>query len=275
MPKLGCLAFGKLLIESKDLDPVYVLTLENKDLYEDKRRLKRWLLAYWSFYHMGTASWIAEKEVTFWPRFEAAANSKDYPRCTERRYFRGKAASKSYDYLKSIGIDDLFSPLERDQSCSSLMKEVGKWYGFGPWISFKVADMIDALNLAAIEFKTEDVYLFDSPLEGARRLRQSLSANVSDSDLPAWAVSYILSKLGHLKAPPSMARNIDTQEAETVLCKWKSYTNNSYHIGEDIHSCLKSLQHPRTKCQLTESLTQTWSQQLEACYTKIPQLKTT
>lgn len=270
MPKLGCIAFGKQLIDTQDLDPVYVLLYNNKDLLEDKDKLRRWLLAYWCFYHMGTASWIANSADLFWQRLQRAAESKEYPRCPERRHFRGKAAVTSVEYLKAQGIDELFDPIERDQSCNSLMKEVKKWRGFGPWIGFKIADMIDALDLAAIEFRTEDVYLFDSPLEGARRLRQSLSATVSDNELPSWAVSYILSKLGDLPAPPAMNRQVSTQEAETVLCKWKSYTNNKYHLGEDIISCLRSLQYPKTMCQTSESLVETWSKQLGECYSKTP-----
>jgi hypothetical protein len=42
-------------------------------------------------------------------------------------------------------------------------------------------------------------------------------------------------------APPRRERLIGPQEAETILCKWKSYLNGHYQIGEDTESCEKGL----------------------------------
>ena len=36
------------------------------------------------------------------------------------------------------------------------------------------------------------------------------------------------------KAPPALDRTINIQEAETILCKWKSHCNDHYAIGKDI-----------------------------------------
>ena len=48
--------FGAQLLETKDLDPVYVM-LHEADL--GKPTLYRWLIAYWAFYHCGTAAWAS------------------------------------------------------------------------------------------------------------------------------------------------------------------------------------------------------------------------
>ena len=88
---MDCFEFGRKLIEANDLDPVYVL-LWNSNF--DRLKMKKFLLAYWAFYHMGTASWISEGATlpittpnSYWDRFMTAAKSMDYPRCPERRHF--------------------------------------------------------------------------------------------------------------------------------------------------------------------------------------------
>lgn len=244
--KQSCFWFGRDLIESGDLDPVYILIDEWE---REPQVLYHYLMAYWCFYHMGTAAWITDAYVQmgeegYWERFEQAAKSKDYPRCTERRHFRGAAAVKAYEYLKTEGVLPLMAPIVRQDftTCSEVMKYVQEWRSFGPWIGFKVADMIERLNIAPIEFSVADVYLFESPLKGAEALRESLSAEVEDEDLPSWAVSTLIKRYEDLKAPPRYERAVGVQEAETVLCKWKSHLNNHYTLGEDIESCQKCLQ---------------------------------
>ena len=242
---MDCFEFGRKLIEANDLDPVYVL-LWNSNF--DRSKMKRWLLAYWAFYHVGTASWISEGQPLvnggYWKRFMDAAQSKDYPRCPERRHFRGQNAINSVTYLQSVGLDDLFKPLllPRKQTAAEVMKKVQTWVGFGPWIAFKVTDMLERLGLATIHFDTETVFLFDSPKEGARRLWESLgSPSKEESRIESWAIETLLNDMGHLKAPPQFERLVNAQEMETVLCKHFSYSKGRYKIGEDIHSCRKSL----------------------------------
>lgn len=249
---MTCFEFGRELIKRNDIDPVYVL-LWNANF--DRYRMKRWLLAYWGFYHMGTASWISEGHgMNYWDRFMRAAKSKEYPRCPERRHFRGLNAVKSTEYLESVGLDALYKPilLSREQTAGEVMKKVQEWVGFGPWIAFKVADMLERLGLARIAFDVESVFLFDSPKEGAQRLWESLGKPLEATfGLNKWAVKTILSELGELKAPPRFERTINAQEAETILCKHFSYLKGRYKIGEDIHNCRKSLlRFARTKtCQ--------------------------
>lgn len=250
MPKpvrklLNCFSFGKELIATKDLDPVYVL-LWGAQLPE--KQLQKWLLAYWCFYHIGTASWIVDGD--YWERMQTAAESKAYPRSSERRHFRGKNAYKSVAYLKEEGLNNLFQPLWAVESTAAkVMKEVQQWRAFGPWIAFKVADMLERLEIAHIHFDTADVVLFDSPQKGAQLLRESLGEAISDERVASWAIERILaSPLGGMKAPPRYERGINAQEAETILCKWKSYLNGHYRIGEDIEACQNGLQRfPKSK----------------------------
>lgn len=252
--RLDVYEFGKQLIRTKDLDPVYVV-LQHAQL--PPRKLQRWLLAYWCFYHAGTASWIAHGADGYWERMELAAGSSNYPRCPERRHFRGRAARESVEWLKGEGVDRLFQSLRTaGPALEDVMKCVRGWRGFGPWIAFKVADMLERLDLAPVRFTVAGVFLFDSPLEGARLLWATEQAEASEASREAsegvlsreapegvgdWAVGRILERLGTAKAPPRYERPIGVQEAETILCKWKSHMSGRYHVGEDIASLKRSL----------------------------------
>ena len=80
--------FGRELITSGDLDPVYI-ALTDMDLGPEQKC--RWLLAYWCWYHCGVASWLSEFEgPDFWVKMlQVAKNEKEHP-MTGTRYQRGK-----------------------------------------------------------------------------------------------------------------------------------------------------------------------------------------
>jgi len=234
--------FGRKLIVTGDIDPVYTIIWNCPEVVPV---LKRYLLAYWCFYHMGTAAWISspESEDGFWTRMMLAAESKEYPRCPERRHFRGANAMKSVAYLANRGVDDLFDGFEDGMTCREAMRECQTWVQFGPWIAFKVADMLERLKLVRIAFSPADVYLFDSPKEGAERLYTVLGETIPiGTSLQTWAVERLTTELQDLPAPPRFERRVSVQEVETVLCKWKSHLNGHYTLGEDIESCQKCLQ---------------------------------
>lgn len=240
---IDLIKFGKALIDTKDLDPIYVMLWESGLGGEP---LKKWLLAYWCFYHAGTASAIVDRlgnqRGTYWDMMESAAATKVYPRKSERRHFRGDAAEKSVSYLEAVGIEELFAPFvdEREITVAEVMKHVQGWVGFGPWIAFKVADMMDRLNICRVSFDAGAMFLFDSPRKGAD-LAFELYGNGSKANAQQWAIDYILDNLGDKKAPPRYERTINVQEAETILCKWHSAWRKHYRLGEDITATRESL----------------------------------
>lgn len=242
--------FGEGLLRTGDLDPVYVAIYRAR---MPRTTLERFLLGYWAFYHCGTAAWIAEQPTGFWERFRTAAGSKDYPRCHERRHFRGENARKSTEDLAGRGMDSLFRPLQGELTAGEVFQVVRSWYGFGPWIAFKVADMLERLNLARVSFDVSTIQLFDSPAEGADLLWQDLGRGEKPANLVPWAVGEILDRLGDWDAPPRDERKINIQEAETILCKWKSYRKGHYTIGEDVAGLRKSLLR-FSRCKLSQQL---------------------
>lgn len=73
--KLEVEPFGRALIETGDLDPVYI-ALSKCEWPEEQRQ--RWLMAYWLFYHPGAASYMADAstEELFWNRVSNAARNE-------------------------------------------------------------------------------------------------------------------------------------------------------------------------------------------------------
>lgn len=248
MNQLSVYDFGAQLLETNDLDPVYVTVWEAE---LDPETLKRWLLAYWCYYHMGTASWIVDQK-DYWKAMNTAAVSSDYPRGRERRHFRAANATKSVAWLEGYGVRSLFQPLVGcDCTVDDLIDYVETWVGFGPWIAFKVADMVDRLGLGRVRFDTASVFLFDSPKEGAAEMWRRYGKGKEPESREEWAIDSILTHLGSrlttsragkgYRAPPRYERDINAQEAETILCKWKSYLGGHYRLGEDTEAVWHAL----------------------------------
>lgn len=108
--------FGRQLITSGDLDPIYI-ALHRQGM--SREQLHRWLLAYWCFYHAGFASYAAERELEhYWQVMENAARNTtviiaptatpaecgvngQWPRGKERRHFRGQQGIKAIAELQA------------------------------------------------------------------------------------------------------------------------------------------------------------------------------
>lgn len=250
---MDVISFGEALLERNDLDPIYGMLNET---YLSQEKLYGWLLAYWSFYHSGTASLIVDSP-NYWETYKAACESKEFPRGHERRHFRAKIAYQSYLDLSNKFPNSYWAveSLKSAKTLAEVTERVKTWYGFGDWIAFKVADMLERLAVAPIEFEVDRVFLFDSPRKGAQILWTYLKGNDNypkPVDLANWASDYIVSNISRY-APPRYERKINVQEAETILCKWKSYLSGHYKIGEDVESLQKALlRFP--KCKLSQKL---------------------
>jgi hypothetical protein len=245
--------FGKALLDTRDLDPVYVVLWRN---YRGPGMawptLRKWLLAYWCFYHVGVASWIADGSEDasrdgYWTRMAEAASSSAYPRGTERRHFRGGKASAAVEWFRGRGLNYLFRPLLRRDSESltleAVVDTVTRWPQFGPWIAFKVADMLERLGIVPVEFNAGDVFrMFDSPRKGALEVAWRYSRERGEADLLKWTYNYMVQLFGHYFAPPSGNRKVNIQEFETILCKWHSHLTGHYYVGKDTHEIHEALE---------------------------------
>lgn len=259
-PRLDIYTFGAHLLDSGDLDPVYIM-LHKAELSTEQ--LSRWLVAYWCLYHCGAASWLSNCEGrTFWSKLlDAAANTDPaptggrWPRGHERRHFRGGAAVtavRSYmeqfpepedmvDYI--IGVDRPGPGSDARLDFISTSSRVQDLALFGPWIGFKVCDMIDRVLEYPVDFNQAAVFMFDDPRKAAFMLWRQLmglpeSAKPKDRAAEAAVIHGVVQHLAeHFKgfqAPPLYDRPIGVQEIETILCKWKSSLNGHYPLFNDI-----------------------------------------
>lgn len=248
--------FGRQLITSGDLDPVYI-ALHRMDMGSSK--LSRWLLAYWCLYHCGLACHLSEFQgEQFWDELEKAARNDTpspvggrWPRGSERRHWRGAQAITSCASLRSrYGaapegmVEYIASGPQGTLPFVTVAERAKEHAGFGPWISFKVADMLDRLGIRQVSFTGADVFMFKDPVLAAkmvyaqkagmdpRRVREGL-IKVKDDVIPE-VVGYLENEFRDLMAPPLFERPIGLQEVETVLCCWKSHMNGHYPLYNDI-----------------------------------------
>jgi hypothetical protein len=240
---MSVLDFGRALLEAKDLDPLYTMLHESGIPLSVK---KRFLLAYSCYYHVGVASYISEKRSTFHQRMREA-DDKHFPRSAERRHFRGGTADYVITFMKDTyprpedAVDFIIGP-EDDRSFKAVTSRVRTWKYFGPWIAFKWADLIDRVLDIPIDFSECHLDIYDAPKQGAKLVAESLGR--PDASV-AKVVSFLNRKFeGHL-APPFYDRPINVQESETVLCKWKSHTNQHYVVGNDIYEIKAGLENSK------------------------------
>jgi amino acid-DNA transferase-like protein len=226
--KMGVVKFGKALLVTQDLDPIYVM-LWNAKLHPNL--LKRWLVALWMFYHAGTAtelSWY--RGSAFFAEAMRMAVSTEAKRGKARRHFRGQ---KSVDCIKwfhkhykkpEYAVDELIEDVE--PTVGAVIKHMKEWPMFGPWAGFKIADMLERLDLSPIHFPPEAPQMFKVPVEGAALVERKY--NCED------AMLFLLNRLRKYKAPPRYERPIGVQEAETILCKYLAHYYDDYPVGKII-----------------------------------------
>lgn len=256
--RLSIETFGAALLNTGDLDPIYI-ALHKMELPEEQ--LARWLVAYWCLYHAGTACYMSElSENEFWLTLqEAAANVTTapvggrWPRGSERRHWRGKQATDAA-YALSTRYNtarDMLSFIVADERdvvpFADIASRAAVHRSFGPWISFKIADMVDRLGLQAVSFDNAAVFMFDDPRKAALRLyllKAGLPAEAKIKDEEhaiALVVDYLTDHFKDFTAPPIYERPVALQEVETVLCKWKSMLNGHYGPYNDINEIREGL----------------------------------
>lgn len=240
--------FGEALIRTGDLDPVYI-ALYAAGLPGDQMR--RLLLAYFCFYHLGAAARLSEMEgESFWALMETAAENnlppstddlpgERWPRGTERRHFRGqkcvdavrrfeKKAPNAPEEIISALVDELPKPLQLVDIINYIQ---GKWPMCGAWLAFKAADILERVLGVPIVFPNDLTLFYKEP-------RAALDMLIVPAEQ---ANAKLLKHFSKFMAPPKVGRRCNIQEVETVCCKWKSGVNGHYWIGKDIHEIRNAL----------------------------------
>lgn len=258
-PRLSIEEFGKVLLESNDLDPVYVAlhTMHSSDIL-DKDQLSRWILAYSCLYHAGVASYLSEftGDAFFAALMVAARNEEPsplgerWPRAKERRHWRGQQAVdsctalwKSYGGMPEQFLTYIIWGLEaqgnrRAATFPEVAGRVRENRGYGGWIAFKIADMIDRLGLRKVEFLYDDVVIYRDPIIAAEMVARHKLGLPETAQVKPQVVrdvfEYLVEHFADYGAPPLYDRPVGLPECETILCKYKSSLNGHYPSYNDI-----------------------------------------
>lgn len=277
-PRLKIEDFGRALLSSGDLDPIYIALLRSG--YPEEQ-MHRWLIAYWCYYSAGVASFMSEAEGhEFWRWMEVAAlNEEETPaggrweRGHERRHFRAKIAQKSISALRArYGgrpedmVDYIAQPIRMMEPVRhgttpyeplefrTVSARAQEHYAFGPWIGFKIADMVDRCLGVPVKFDNAHVFMFEDPEEAALklwRLSQGLPETAKPKDKARTlelVTHYLITTFDQFKAPPLADRPVNIQEVETILCKWKSHMNGHYPLNNDIDEINAGLERWKGTC---------------------------
>lgn len=254
--------FGRHLLDTDDLDPVYVaLWLMRVRKLIDEAQLNRWLVAYWVFYHCGVASYMSELGGNgYWTQMlEANKHSRmtpvkgleRWPRGKERRHMRGLQGetcilglARSYpnpsDMIEGIVKESYDLNQTEPYPFASIRQAVQMHRGFGPWIAFKVADMLERICGYSICFQESEIFMFNTPWKAAMMQHDLMfpDSNEEQFALAENCIRAVCDKLqetfGHYDAPPRSDRKVNLQEIETILCKWKSHMSGHYPLYNDI-----------------------------------------
>lgn len=258
--KLSVHDFGDRLIQTQDLDPLYVGL---NRLALPRSQLCRWLLAYWCFYHVGAASRLSEEEgAEYWLWMGKAAENKmspkeceigptdRWPRAAERRHFRGEKCVRAvwelrrrYRYAEypAQAVRDLLPRHPHDQCTAKyVMDKVQRWPQFGSWIAFKAADMLDRVYGFRVSFDRDLGLVYKEPRRGLDLLMTTRQEVVCERGAQDHYQS-LLTYFARHPEPSRGDRSCGPQEVETVLCKWKSYMGGHYWVGKDIHEHRREL----------------------------------
>lgn len=260
---------------SKDLDPLYVAATDCWTSTDPQ--LYRWLIAYWCFYHAGFACYASEFEGDdFWQALLIAGRNEveapiggRWPRGHERRHFRAKIAEDSLSSLRETygsHPEYMISVVTHGFSDRLRFREVAEaaknHRGFGPWMAFKVADMVDRVLGIPVDFDQAAVFMFDDPVKAAYMLyeqRNPLPEGVANRELKRNSVinavvDYLTRYFSAHQAPPFNDRPVGLQEVETILCKWKSHMNGHYPLNNDIDEITLGLSQWSSACDTARKM---------------------
>ena len=246
--RLDWFTFGKQLLTTGDLDPLYIV-LNKANMPFTK--LCNWLMAYWCFYSTGGACYIvdyaADKHYSLYESmvFYNLAINPILPRGHERRHFRGHAASKSIYGLQAAGKpEDIICGWVRPSlDFGSIAARIQQLYLFGPWIAWKICDMLERVMGYPINFNEATLDIYSEPVKGAALIKHGEQGHdISDEDLTA-VVDSMKVIYQDFKVPPLYDRSVNVQEVETILCKYKAHINGFYPLWNDTIEIIESLEY--------------------------------
>lgn len=180
-----------------------------------------------------------------------------WPRGHERRYYRAKIAVDSVTSLRARYGDrpenmalyvGARATEEERLPFRTVSARAQEHKGFGPWIAWKIADMLDRVMGVPVDFDNAAVFMFKDPEKAAMMLWEQREAHKYPENakpkreaILSGVADYLLGEFSGFMAPPLSDRAVNIQEVETILCKWKSHMNGHYPLFNDIRDVNEGL----------------------------------
>lgn len=249
--------FGKHLLSSGDLDPVYIAL--NKCQFSEPVR-NRWLTAYCAFYSAGFASYASEREGNdFWNTLMEAARNETptpygarWPRASERRHFRGGQAIAAIEAWKNTYPSHPERMMEYIAEGAPYFEEVlsraRSFRSVGTWMGFKLVDLVDACMGRDIEQTNLTYFFYDTPKKSLfRQWRENMgySENVqpkNEQEVIQAMVNWLAGELKDYTIPHKPGKPLDMFCIETIFCKHQSHLNGHYPLYNDIDEITHGLE---------------------------------
>jgi hypothetical protein len=233
--------FGRQLVESEDVDPIYPVL---RHIYAQRglsAERKHWQTAlYVAYYNLPSAlaafrRW--ENVGTHLPKDAAT-----YPCAVERRGLRG---GKVVAYINEM-VDKIFRPLgggkywsqkgwtdDEQENFRLFTAQVMSLNGNGRWAAFKWAELLKKVHgypLAAPDMCLEHC---SGPRDGLRMV-YGLPSSTPTEELNKYSLR-LWEELQAEGFEPA-----DWEQLETVLCNYHSYAHGKYYVGHDIDEMLEA-----------------------------------
>lgn len=237
--KLTYLQFGRQLLDTGDLDPIYIMLCKSR---MDLNLLKRWCLAYWCFYHAGVASAIAEAPPSsFWKMMKKADQDK-WPRGKERRHFRAANSANALDSMSASSPTAIVDKMISGDTFKELSKNVTSFPQFGSWMAFKIADMREQVFGVETNFPDLHLGIYKDPRQGAALIATGdWRSHIGISQVKE-VVDKLIKDFRKYDAPPFYRRKVNVMEVETILCKYKSHVKGHYPLLNDCRDIYEGLE---------------------------------
>lgn len=228
--------FGKHLIGSKDIDPVYpVLRRLERGLTEEQKLWMSFLYVGW--YHLPVAAEVFDLFPEPNRDLLNYINPK-FPTGIERRAHRGGNITKHLeDFFSKIesagGIKWYFTNgLYHDdhrQNWMVMNERLQQIHGNGRWAAYKHCEILRRVHHLPLEAPDMGNRFSSGPREGLATLYGPLEGQGD-------AVILTLDKQG-LDLQRRLKKQglaVDIEQLETILCNWKSLVKGKYYVGHDI-----------------------------------------
>lgn len=250
-PRFDPLSFGRDLLTTGDLDPVYIAL--NRSGFNEAQVL-RWLVAYAAYYHCGVASWLSEREgQAFWDGMMVAAKNIEaspaggrWPRGHERRHFRGGTAEKAVAIWaqQNPKPEFMFPDIvpKPHMTVKAIMASAQRYYSVGTWLAFKIADLADACMGREVDQSDTAPFLYDTPRESLVNMwvtYDEVNAGRGGEPVPetqiVWeALTWLRAGLDGMTIPHKPGKPLDMFCFETIACKHASHLSGHYPMMNDI-----------------------------------------